>query len=173
VTNSSDPCSACQDCSNRRDFLRDAASLATGILIGLGLSPARAAALAVTHATGRRTAGSCDCVYPIPATDGATIDKKNQVILVRSNGLAYAFALSCPHQNTALRWLEPASRFQCPKHKSQYQPDGTFITGRATRNMDRMPIRVEGNQLYVDADHVFESDKDPAGWAGAKVKVGA
>ena len=115
--------------------------------------------------------GGDDCAYPIPAGDGATIDKKHQVILVRFHDVAYAFALSCPHQNTALRWLPSAGRFQCPKHKSQYRPDGGFITGRATRNMDRMPIRREGQQLVVDADHVFESDKDAAGWAAAKVPL--
>jgi nitrite reductase/ring-hydroxylating ferredoxin subunit len=171
VTDSSGPCPACRDCADRRDFLRDAAGLALGVLVGLGLSPARAAALAIRHATGRRLPGSDDCVYPIPPSDGATIDKKNQVILVRFREVAYAFALSCPHQNTALRWLEPVGRFQCPKHKSQYQPDGTFITGRATRNMDRMPIRSDGTQLHIDCDHVFESDKDPVGWAAAKVKL--
>jgi nitrite reductase/ring-hydroxylating ferredoxin subunit len=171
VTDSEDPCSACPDGADRREFLRDAAQIAIGILVGLGLSPARAAALAITHATGRRVPGSSDSVYPIPPSDGATVDKENQLILVRFHGVAYAFALSCPHQNTALRWLESEGRFQCPKHKSQYQPDGVFIKGRATRNMDRMPIRSDGKQLYVDADHVFESDKDPVGWAAANVKL--
>ncbi|HEY9382194.1 MAG TPA: Rieske 2Fe-2S domain-containing protein [Gemmatimonadales bacterium] len=170
MNDSKDPCSACP-LADRRDFLREAAGLAIGVLLGLGLSPARAAALPIRHGTGRRMPGGDDCAYPIPAGDGATIDKKHQVILVRFHDVAYAFALSCPHQNTALRWLPSAGRFQCPKHKSQYQPDGTFITGRATRNMDRLPIRSDGKQLYVDADHVFESDKDAAGWAAAKVPL--
>ena len=166
-----DPCAACPAALERREFLRDAAGLALGILVGLGLSPARAAALPIVHRTGRREPGSGDCNYPVPASDGATIDKEHQVILVRFRGVAYAFALSCPHQNTALRWLAPEGRFQCPKHKSQYQPDGTFITGRATRNMDRMPIHLVGQELVVDAEHVFESDKDAAGWPAAKVTL--
>ena len=48
---------------------------------------------------------------------------------------------------------------------------GTFITGRATRNMDRLPIRLEGKNVLVDADHVFESDKDGAAWAKATIKL--
>jgi len=170
MSDSNDPCSGCP-LADRRDFLREAAGLALGILAGLGLAPARAAAITIHPATGRRAPGSGDCGYPIPASDGALIDQKQQLILVRFEGVAYAFALSCPHQNTALRWRGPEHRFQCPKHKSQYQPDGTFISGRATRNMDRMPIRSDGKQLWVDADHVFESDKDPAGWAAAKVRL--
>jgi nitrite reductase/ring-hydroxylating ferredoxin subunit len=165
------PCTGCGHSEDRREFLREAALLATGILVGLGLTPARAAALAVRYAKGRRESGRSEVTYPIPAADGATIDKDNQVILVRFHGVAYAFALSCPHQNTALRWLDDEGRFQCPKHKSRYQPDGIFISGRATRNMDRLPIRSDGKQLIVDVDHVFESDKDPAGWAAAGAKL--
>jgi hypothetical protein len=97
------PCTGCGHSEDRREFLREAALLATGILVGLGLTPARAAALAVRYAKGRRESGRSEVTYPIPAADGATIDKDNQVILVRFHGVAYAFALSCPHQNTALR----------------------------------------------------------------------
>jgi nitrite reductase/ring-hydroxylating ferredoxin subunit len=164
-----DSCQGCALAGDRREFLQDAARIALGALIGLGLSPRRGRA-AVRFATGRRRAGG-EVSYPIPAADGATIDKANQVILVRFQGMAYAFALSCPHQNTALRWRADEQRFQCPKHKSQYRPDGAFIKGRATRHMDRMPIRSDGKVLLVDAEHVFESDKDPTGWAAAQLKL--
>ena len=110
-------------------------------------------------------------IYPIPATDGVTIDDKNEVILVRWQSQIYAFNLSCPHQNTALKWLAADGRFQCPKHKSRYQPDGTFISGRATRNMDRLPIKRDGSSVVVDVDHAFESDKDQAAWRAATVQV--
>lgn len=152
-------CSGCPLNPDRREFLQDAGRLALG------------AFLAIRFGTGRRRTGSSEVSYPIPATDGATIDKQNQAILVRFQGMAYAFALSCPHQNTALRWRDEEHEFQCPKHKSEYQPDGTFIKGRATRNMDRMPIKSDGKQLLVDIDHVYQSDKDPAGWAAAQVKL--
>jgi nitrite reductase/ring-hydroxylating ferredoxin subunit len=166
--------SACSDCplsSERRVFLQDSARLALGAFLALGLTPRRGVALAIRYGTGRREAGHSEVSYPIPPADGATIDKQNQTILVRFQGTAYAFALSCPHQNTALHWREEEQKFQCPKHKSQYQPDGTFLTGRATRNMDRMPIRSDGKQLLVDVEHVYQSDKDPSGWAAAHVKL--
>ena len=69
---------------------------------------------------------------------------------------------------TALwRWRQRDGRFQCPRHESQYQPDGTFIQGRATRNMDRLQISREGTLIVVDPDVAFESDVDPAKWAAA------
>jgi Rieske Fe-S protein len=109
--------------------------------------------------------------YPIPAGDGATIDKDTQVILVRFEQKAYAFNLSCPHQRTALHWLQDEGRFQCPKHKSRYQPDGVFVSGRATRNMDRFAVRRDGATILVDMDKVFKSDVDAAGWAAAVVAL--
>jgi Rieske Fe-S protein len=134
--------------------------------------PARAAvALPIGVVAGRRSLATGGVSYPLPTADGVLIDKPNEVILARHQGSVYAFALSCPHQNTALRWLAEEGRFQCPKHKSRYQPDGTFISGRATRNMDRLPIRRDGAMVVVDVDHVFESDKDQAAWSAAATKV--
>jgi Rieske Fe-S protein len=109
--------------------------------------------------------------YPIPAADGVQIDRDNQVILVRWQGAIYAFNLSCPHQNTALRWNAGDSQFQCPKHHSKYQPDGTFVSGRATRGMDRFTITRSGDNVVVDVDAMHKEDKDPAGWAAAMLKV--
>lgn len=105
--------------------------------------------------------------YPIPAADSTIIDKDHQVILVRFEQKMYAFNLSCPHQNTALHWLQDEARFQCPKHKSRYQPDGVFISGRATRNMDRFAVRRDGDNIVVDVDKFYKSDENPADWAAA------
>ena len=109
--------------------------------------------------------------YPIPASDGVSIDKMNEVILRRANGEAYAFALACPHQNAPLGALPDAEGFLCPRHKSRFQPNGTLISGRAKRNMDRLPISREGEELVVDPDVVYESDKDPERWAAAFVTL--
>lgn len=165
-----DGCGALE--SDRRGFLRHAAALAASALIGLGASPRDAAAAPLGRIFGSREAPAGNVRYPMPAADGASIDTENAVILVRHQAAVYAFALSCPHQNTALRWLAEDHRFQCPKHKSQYQMDGTFISGRATRNMDRLPIRLDGPAVIVDIDHVFESDKDASAWGKAFVKAG-
>jgi nitrite reductase/ring-hydroxylating ferredoxin subunit len=163
-------CTDCGSLGDRRRFLKEAAAIAAAALALVGV-PARAAvALPIGAFAGRRGRGT-EVSYPIPAQDGVTIDKKNEVILVRHQGAVIAFALSCPHQNTALRWYPEDGRFQCPKHKSRYQPDGTFISGRATRNMDRLPIRRDGATVLVDVDQVFESDQDAAGWGKALVRV--
>jgi len=137
----------------RRDFLRCAG-----------------AALSLV-ALGTRAFAAAECHYPIPQADGVTIDRTNQVILVRFQNSAYAFNLACPHENTALKWLPKDGRFQCPRHESKYQPNGTFMSGRATRNMDRLAIRREGNDLIVNLDAMWQSDRDAAAWAAATVSL--
>jgi Rieske Fe-S protein len=109
--------------------------------------------------------------YAIPATDGVNIDKQNEVILVRWKGAIYAFNLACPHQNTALKWDAGAKDFQCPKHHSRYEPDGTFIDGRATRAMDRFAITTSPAGLIVDLDALYRQDHDAAKWTAAVVHV--
>jgi Rieske Fe-S protein len=167
-----DQCRACP-VATRREFLRDAAIAVAGIAATLGF--ARTAGALPEHFTigaTRAIARSGDVLtYPIPAADGAQIDRETQVILVRWQNAVYAFNLSCPHQNTALRWDETDHRFQCPKHHSQYQPDGTFITGRATRGMDRFTVHRDGAKVIVDVNTMHKQDDDPTGWTAAVVKL--
>jgi Rieske Fe-S protein len=150
----------------RREFLRNVSAIALGA-ISLGL-PIRSATAKVLFSG---MAGRKMLSYPLPETDGVDIDRGNEVILVRFNNEVFAFNLSCPHQNTALRWNDSVKRFQCPKHHSQYQPDGVFITGRATRDMDRLAIKRDENGIVVDPDTLYRSDEDAAQWKAAVVKV--
>lgn len=158
----------CGGCTlvGRRDFLRDAA-FALAALAAVG---ATAGAMPV-HAITALSRHDETATYPFPAADGVYIDNKQEVIVARSAGQVFAFMLACPHQNTALRWNAQAQKFQCPKHHSQYKPDGTFIDGRATRSMDRFGVTRQGNTLVVDLDKVLEDDRDHAGWLAASVKV--
>ena len=162
-------CDTCPLHLPRRRFLgRMSAALA--LVFSAGLSSEALAGRPVTELIGAAV-GATEKRYPVPAADGVTIDADAQVILVRSQQSVYAFALACPHQNTALRWRADDQRFQCPKHESKYKPDGTFISGRATRNMDRLPIKRAGDAVIVDVDVAYKSDAQPAEWAAAKVAL--
>ena len=107
--------------------------------------------------------------YPIPAADGVQFDKDAEVIVSRVGKQVYAFGLACPHQNTALRFDSDEHRFQCPKHKSRYRPDGTFIEGRATRGMDRYAVKLVGATIVVDIDKLYQEDLNKAQWEQAVV----
>jgi nitrite reductase/ring-hydroxylating ferredoxin subunit len=167
-----DECGGCSGSAtastSRRGFLKCAGVVLSVAAFGLG----DVAAEGLPVAFGGSGSGSgSERRYPVPSADGVTIDRKNQVIIVRYQQHLYAFNLACPHENTALKWLPKDGRFQCPKHDSKYQPNGTFIDGRATRNMDRLGVRLDGNMLVVDLNQFYQSDKNPAGWAAANVAL--
>jgi len=167
--NAHDDCNTCPLVSNRRDFLRDTAFGVAAVMATFGLArSASALPVSMIKALARGKAGIS---YAIPATDAVQIDRENEVILARYQNVVYAFNLSCPHQRTALRWNEQDKQFQCPKHHSKYDPKGTFITGRATRSMDRLAITRQGANVVVDIDTMYKEDEDTAQWNSAFVKL--
>jgi Rieske Fe-S protein len=161
---------ACAERLSRRGALGQMSSALLAAMAGVELLGETAAAVPVLEATGTQT-GPSDHSYPLLADDGVSIDRETQVIVVRFQQRAYAFNLACPHENTALRWKAQSGRFQCPRHESQYQPDGTFVSGRATRNMDRFAVRRTGDNLIVDLSRLFRSDQQARDWAGAMVSL--
>jgi nitrite reductase/ring-hydroxylating ferredoxin subunit len=165
-------CAACGGCDagrTRREFVRDAVTAAVAALATVcGSQPLEAATFGWA-----RLLRSSDAkrVYAIPAEDGVQIDRASEVILVRWQGSMYAFALSCPHQRSALRWEEDRARFQCPKHHSRYTPDGAFVSGRATRGMDRYAVTRDGSGVSVDTGTLHKQSDDPAAWRAATIRV--
>lgn len=158
----------CGDCPlvDRRGFLRDAGIAAAGALAALGMTPQLAQAMGITVVRGTRVSAE-EKAFPIPAADGAVVDEDLSLIDARYQGKAYAFSLACPHQRTAIRWEPNNGRFQCPKHKSKYTPDGQFIEGRATRGLDRFAVRRDGAKIVANLDALYRQDEDAEDWKKA------
>lgn len=154
---------ACGGCDvGRRAFLRDAAAV-TAALAALG---SRLGAMPVGTITALARIGAT-VSYPIPASDGVNIDRSNDTMVGRVGDKVFVFARTCPHQNTALRWIAGEHRFQCPKHESKYTPEGIFISGRATRGLDRFAVTKNGNAVVADLDKLYQEDTNAAEWKTA------
>ncbi len=163
-------CAACAGADDRRDFLKRAAALVAGALAGMAGAASPPAALAVTLGGPLGSSGA-DLTYPIPAADGATVDRDNAVIIVRFQGKVIAFNLSCPHENAAVRWKPAVSRFECSRHDSRYDTAGVYQSGRATRNMDRFAVKRSGDTIVVDVSRLIQSDTQKAQWETAAVTL--
>lgn len=158
---------SCDGCElGRRAFVMRATH-AVAALVGLAALPTLARAVPVSHA------GTPHDVrrYAIPAADGVAIDEESSVIIARRANAVYGFSLACPHKRTALAWQPRNDRFECPKHKSKYRPDGSFISGRATRSMDRYAIRRDGAHVVVDLTQLLREDRDAGAWRAAVVRL--
>lgn len=160
-----DATAGCEDGTGRRTFLKEGL-MALAALTALGATASNLHALTRDYATGR--ADGATVRYPVPAADGVTIDSDNKVIVARYQGSIYAFGLECPHRGTNVTWQAGQNRFYCPKHKSTFQPGGTFIEGKAERGLDRYAITRDGNEIVVDTA-VLIREPDAAAHAAAKV----
>jgi Rieske Fe-S protein len=156
---------SCEQITRRRLLQTGGCALVS--LTSLGFAPG--VAVPVVAAAGSGTGK--ERTYPIPSADGVTIDRRAQVILVRVSGKVAAMSLACPHESAVVKWLPKDGRFQCSKHDSQYTPNGTYTSGHATRNLDRFPIRREGDSVVVSLDRVFHSDQNAQAWAAAAVDL--
>lgn len=47
-------------------------------------------------------------------------------------------------------------RFEDPCSGSKFAPDGTWLQGPATRDLDRLPVKIEAEQVWVDPSTVIE-----------------
>lgn len=155
---------------SRRSFLQTSCGLG-GAIAAIAMLPAHLKALPMHWVEGTPVGTGAERAFPIPAADSVNVDRELAMILVRAQGRVFAFALSCPHEHAAVKWIDKEGRFACTKHDSKYLPDGKYISGRATRNMDRFPIRKDGGNVVINLDAVFHSDLDAAGWAAAEVAV--
>jgi len=163
-------CARCASRGGRRGFLRQVAFLVAGAVAGAAGAASDAHALSATAGRPIEASGN-ELTYPVPEADGATVDRDNGVIVVRFQGKAFAFNLSCPHENAAVRWKAAVARFECSRHDSRYQLDGVYTSGRATRNMDRFPVKLNGNTLVVDISRLIQSDSQKAQWEAAAVAL--
>jgi nitrite reductase/ring-hydroxylating ferredoxin subunit len=164
-------CSGCVSVP-RREFLRDASRLAAGVLVALGAAPRDAHALPLDFIS-PLGGGHEDKAYPIPAADGTQIDKDNSTIVTRWQGKVYVYSLGCPHQNTAIKWYDKESQFECPKHHSRFSPDGIYVkdSGRATRGLDRFAVRKDGANVVANLDKLYQEDDNEADWKTAFITL--
>jgi nitrite reductase/ring-hydroxylating ferredoxin subunit len=158
----------CVFSSDRRTFLRASALGVLAALVGDAALPALAEAVG---AMAPRTARGAELRYTIPASDSVAVDERNELILVRWQGRAYALSTKCTHRGATLEWRGPEGRVFCPKHKARFRPDGAHDSGRSARALDRYDIRREGGSLVIRLDALRRADTDPAGWASAVAVV--
>lgn len=86
------------------------------------------------------------------------------MIVVRYQGHAFVFALSCPHQNYALNgWTAITASTARNTTRCTKRTGATYPAAR--------PGRRDGEAIVVNVHKWFESDKDPNGWNGATIAV--
>jgi nitrite reductase/ring-hydroxylating ferredoxin subunit len=165
----------CTDCpaaiASRRAFLRDAGAMVAAVFAaGAMASPAHALVNAVAETKATNARGVLR-TYALPATDSISVDVDNDLILARWQNRVYAFSLKCPHRGTRLEWLANEERIFCPKHKARFMANGSHVSGRGSRDLDRYALTRQGGSVIVDLGAVLRADTDANAWRAAVIAV--
>ncbi|MBE0409197.1 MAG: Rieske (2Fe-2S) protein [Anaerolineales bacterium] len=105
---------------------------------------------------GQFVLGNAREVFPPPG-EAPVIFPKGKFWLVRtSDNLVVAIYNVCTHLGCLYNWDNQTVRYRCPCHGSEFQLDGTYISGPAPRSLDRFVMHLvdaQGNEVAsTDAD---------------------
>jgi cytochrome b6-f complex iron-sulfur subunit len=62
----------------------------------------------------------------------------------------------CPHLGCRVPFCDSSGQFECPCHGSVYNLIGEYLRGPAPRGMDRFPIQIKGDHVFVDTSTVIQ-----------------
>jgi menaquinol-cytochrome c reductase iron-sulfur subunit len=69
--------------------------------------------------------------------------------LVREGQAVRAFSTVCPHLGCGIEHDEDRQQFVCPCHRSSFSLAGQRLSGPAPRDLDELPVEIEGDQVRV------------------------
>ena len=76
-------------------------------------------------------------------------EKSTAWVIVHRSGDVTAFSPLCTHLGCAYQWQSDKRKFNCPCHGSVFSESGDVVAGPAGRPLDRYPIKLEGNRLWL------------------------
>ena len=147
----------------RRSFM-EKATKAVGLTIaaiiglpalGLGIASATGGAMKTLVKVGRVTqVGPEPVAVPITylARDAWRQSPQQGVVYLRKpkGGAVEALSARCTHLGCTVHWAAAENRFKCPCHGSQFAADGTVLHGPAQRPLERLPVRRQGEDVFVE-----------------------
>jgi len=72
------------------------------------------------------------------------------VYLLTENGHDFiALSNICTHLGCRIRWITDDGKFHCPCHNGVFNKEGQVVSGPPPRPLDRYPVKVENDQLYI------------------------
>jgi len=138
------PAAAQEPKLNRREFLNIA------WLASLGFLTVSVGGLSILFGMPRFREGEFGGIFTfgpvseLPAADVAPANLPKIKLWMSNNpGGLLALYKVCVHLGCIYAWNDQEFKFICPCHGSQYQHDGTYISGPAARSLDRFVITIE------------------------------
>ncbi len=144
---------------SRRRFLRGLPATVAGITAGATLESTTGCAIAASYhvtAVKGRVAISVSEVQARMGEQDALIlrgtDLPEAVLLLRRPSGFTALGTTCTHLGCSVR--PGKGQLQCPCHGSSFDLTGAVVRGPAQRPLNRYPVSVSGDELFVRVEGV-------------------
>ena len=82
--------------------------------------------------------------------------EEHAVFLVYNDGDPLALSADAQHVGDEVEFCESSQMFESPAHGEKFDIRGYYYGGPAQRGLDRYPVRIEGDGIYVDLEHSIE-----------------
>lgn len=88
--------------------------------------------------------------------EGVIYIEDEHLFLVYNDGDPLALSDDSQHlPGEYTEWCETSQMFETPTHGEKFDRRGNYYGGPATKGLDRYPIAVEGDAIYVDLETVI------------------
>lgn len=91
---------------------------------------------------GQFSIGRAADALPAPGEGPINVPAGRFWLVQTANRQVLALYKVCTHLGCLYGWLDENGIFRCPCHGSQFQLDGTYISGPAPRSLDRFVVQV-------------------------------
>ncbi len=82
--------------------------------------------------------------YPLR---GKTVTRK--FFIVNTGKELLAFSSVCTHLGCLINWNRTENRFMCPCHGGQYDMQGNVVAGPPPTPLNRLPLKIESQKVYI------------------------
>lgn len=89
--------------------------------------------------------------------------EEHSIFLVYNDGDPLALSADAQHVGDQVEFCESSQMFFSPAHGEMFDIRGYYYGGPAARGLDRYPVRIEGDGVYVELDRPIEGPPRGAG----------
>ncbi len=81
--------------------------------------------------------------------------EEHDIFLVYNGGRPLALSSDAQHLGDTVEFCESSQMFESPAHGEKFDIRGFYYAGPAMNGLDRYPIRVQADAIYVEVDQVI------------------
>ncbi len=86
-------------------------------------------------------------------------EKSTAWVVKLSDNEVVAYSPSCTHLGCAYHFDSGKNEFVCPCHTTNFAIDGKVLGGPAPRDLDRFPVKTQGDRLLIGTIEPMKSGK--------------